>query len=269
MDTSFYQEDKQEIEKLRNQARESGTTASKMIIVNGRELTITASLRRSWLFFKGTNIKIESKTIDGRTCTVDFTYDKVRNIDKKLEAAKTQLQKQISEIDEKVKAELAKIYSKIADYSQPMFISDIGFHASRICHLLKEIENFVLQNDLIADEILGLKSTSRILCSAPFIECSNGSFSINECDSDPHCRAIALRAESFEILLDAKACGQVGLSPVKVLGRGEFNTVQLAHTKDGIPIVLKPCDQSKSENDRARFAHETQSIIGRASGSRA
>jgi hypothetical protein len=175
---------------------------------------------------------------------------------------------------------LDDISRKIADYTQLMPIGSMNFHAPRIYTFLHNVKNFVLKNDLTKEEILTLKQELRKLCGDPMIRhpgYPNFPYSINEWDSDPHCRDIALQAESLEILLDAKACGQVGLEknvppPIKTLGSGDFNTVQRAHTKKKRkgPIALKPCDQSKREKGPAAFAQgaaDVQLYIGTASGS--
>jgi hypothetical protein len=172
---------------------------------------------------------------------------------------------------------LGDISWKMAGFTQPKQISSMGFHAPRIYTFLGNVKNFVQQNNLTKEDISRLKQELRNLCSMPIIECSNGNFSMNECDCDFHCHNIALQAESLEMLLDAKACDQVGLErnvPPKViaLGSGLFNTVQLAHTqKDGKgPIALKPCDLSKMQGNPAAFARgaaKVRSQIGTVGGS--
>jgi hypothetical protein len=171
---------------------------------------------------------------------------------------------------------------KISEYTRRIHFEDVGGRVCEIQSFLSDIENFVRENDLGEDKILSLNGKLLKLCGEPFIECETGTFSINELDRDPGCRALAIRAESLEILLDAKACGQVGLErnippEVRNLGEGAFNVVQLAHTRLGVnggnasgPVALKPCDQSKSEKDSDEFtgdAYEVSSVIGRASGS--
>jgi hypothetical protein len=162
-----------------------------------------------------------------------------------------------------------------------MLIDDVGNYALEICTFLRDTREFILQNDLTEDEISNLKLAVQTLSSAPIVQCQNGDFSINECDFNPHCLAIALEAESLEILLDAKAYGQVGLEknippPVEPLGEGSFNSVQRAYTKPAIgggeasgPIALKPCDQSKKESSLSAFESGVvimQSYVGLASG---
>jgi hypothetical protein len=260
----------QKIENLRNQARETGKVQTATITINGRECKIMATPGRG--LFQGTNIKIEYKTLDGQTCTADFTYDGDQD-------AAPELQ---SFIENTKVVTLSQFSSKIADYTQPTSIGLMDSHASAICIFLKNTENFVRQNDLTEEEISMLKQELRKLCGTPIIESSEGNFSINECDGNTHCCAIALQAESLEILLDAKACGQVRLErnvPPKVeeLGSGTFNTVKLAHTKPGVdggeasgPIVLKPCGQSKKEKSLPVFredAEVVQCYVGTVSGS--
>jgi hypothetical protein len=170
---------------------------------------------------------------------------------------------------------------KISEYTRRIYFEDVGGRVCEIRSFLSDIENFVRENDLGEDKILSLSEKLLKLCGEPFIECETGTFSINELDHDPGCRALAIRAESLEILLDAKACGQVGLErnippDVRNLGKGTYNVVQLAHTRPGIgdgnasgPIALKPCDQSKSEKNPDKFTHGANMFrehIGRASG---
>jgi hypothetical protein len=180
---------------------------------------------------------------------------------------------------------LSTISSKIAGYTRPMPISSMSHHTPRIWVFLWNVENFVRQNDLSMDEVSKLRQELRHLSSTPIIQYpqkSNYLLSINECDGDPRCRAIALRAESLEILLDAKACGQVGLERntppmVKVLSNGKSNTVYLAHRKPGVgrrkasgPVALKQCNQSKSDSKPTifvRIVQKRQRTIGIASGS--
>jgi hypothetical protein len=190
------------------------------------------------------------------------------------------IEKQLNEL--RVSKKIAGYIKPMTDYTKPMSIDDMDSHASAICTFLKNTENFVRQNDLTEEEISMLKQELRKLCGTPIIRCQTGDFSINEYDNDPNCRTIALQAESLEILLDAKACGQVGLErnvppKIKKLGSGAMNTVQLAHTKPGVdggeasgPIVVKPCDQSKNKNNPNEFIQgmETMtSYVGPASGS--
>jgi DNA-binding transcriptional ArsR family regulator len=176
--------------------------------------------------------------------------------------------------------EFSTIFSKIDDYTQrPMPLKTMGDRLQEIGNFLGGVTKIVQQNDLSKDEMLKLKQGLRKLCGTPIIKCSNGDFPINEYDHDPHCLDIALKAESLEILLDAKACGQVGLEKnvppeVKVLGKGQMNTVQLAHRKPGIdgreasgPIALKPCDHSKSADVLKTGAKAMKTIIGTATGS--
>ncbi|MDR0742139.1 MAG: hypothetical protein LBE98_01605 [Puniceicoccales bacterium] len=275
----------QQIEDLRNQARADGTSKTATIMIKGHPCTVTAAPVGIWAY-QGTNIKIEYKTLNGRACTMDFIYNKGQGVAQELQS----LTEQIDSIDQDFIAipqgpkgkVLPIIFSKIVGCTQPMPIGNMSSHAPRICTFLHGVENFVQQNDLTTDEITNLKSMLWTLCGAPIIKCSNGYFSINECDHNSHYRAIALRVESLEILLDAKACGQVRLErnippPLRDLGIGAFNTVQLAHRKPGVgmgeasdPIVLKPCDQSKSEIDLDTFtwdAGTVQECVGTASGS--
>jgi hypothetical protein len=117
------------------------------------------------------------------------------------------------------------------------------------------------------------------LCSKPIIqleESEKSLFSINESNCHPHCLEIALKAESIEILLDAKESGYVELEKnvpprIKTLGSSSFNTIRLAHTgKNGQgAVALKPCDQSKREANVDEFVETSQIsqvIIGRGSG---
>jgi hypothetical protein len=184
-----------------------------------------------------------------------------------------------------ISPKIAGYTQQIAEYiKQPIPFNTMGGSLQEIHTFLKDTENFVRQNDLTEEETLILKQGLRKLCNTPIIDCSNGnSHSINECDQiNLRCRNIALQAESLEMLLDAKACGQVGLErnvppAVKVLGSGAFNTVSLAHTKPGVDgeaasgsIVLKPCDQSKSEKDLDEFLRGAEVVrddIGPATGS--
>ncbi|MDR1173423.1 MAG: hypothetical protein LBK24_01355 [Puniceicoccales bacterium] len=249
---------KEQIGNLRTQARDARKAISREITINGRPCTVTAT-PRMWAFL-GTNIKIESQPLDGRICTVDFTHNKGREVAQGLQSFSNQV--------------LSAFPSKIAAYTKQMPIDAMGSHATGICTFLCDVENFVRQNDLTENEITDLRQKLRSLCSTPIIQHSNGDFSINGCDRDSHCRAITLQAESLEILLDAKACGQVGLErnvppPVKVLGRGYFNTVKLAHTQKGKkgPIVLKPCDQARTEKDLRKAVVQTFAMLGPTSGS--
>ncbi|MDR1528790.1 MAG: hypothetical protein LBS22_04395, partial [Puniceicoccales bacterium] len=293
MNTSLSQ--KNEIASLRNQARSSGTSKTATIQIDGRWCTVTAKPIGNWPF-KRTNIKIESRTLDNRTCIVNFTYDRGRGVAQGLRSFTETINKSdqefiaettIPQVGSSCSKEqvLSTISSKIAGYTQPMPISSMSHHAPRIWGFLRNVENFVLQNALSADEISKLKQELRHLSSTPIIQYPqrpNDLFSINECDGDPHCRDIALQAESLEILLDAKACGQVRLErnippAVKVLGRGSSNTVCLAHRKPGgdrreasEPIALKPCIQSKQERNPAGFVQtirRMKTMIGIASGS--
>jgi hypothetical protein len=281
---------RQTIERLRNDARIAGKAATATVVINGRLCEVTATPGR-WPF-QGTSIKITHTFLDGRQCTVNFTYDEGRGVKQGFE----NLQKQIEGADREFIAAtevpmkgdkgqiLAGISQKVADYTQPKSIGSMNFHAPRIYTFLHNVKNFVRQNDLTKEEILTLKQELRKLCGDPIIRhprYSNFLYSINEWDSDPHCRNIALQAESLEILLDAKACGQVGLEkniPPKVEVRGcGVNTVAWAHTKAGTnegnatgQVLLKPCDQSKRDVDPRAFTQRAaivQSHIGTASGS--
>ncbi|MDR2603393.1 MAG: hypothetical protein LBC11_02435 [Puniceicoccales bacterium] len=269
----------------RDEARRTGKTQEATIEVGGRICTIKATPGR-WLF-QGTNIKIEHKTLDGRTCTASFTYDEGRGITegiktlakgiKNIEAEFTAAIK-IPEVSKKYtkKQALQTIFRGMGSFTQPMSISSIYYNGPRILSFLGDVEKFVRENDLTRTEIAELKQNLRKLCGDTTIQWRNGQFSINECDGNPHCRNIALQAESLEILLDAKAHGQVKLErnvppAVKKLGNGSYNTVSLAHTQKGGkgPIALKPCDQSKSKNDQTGFAKGAsmvQRFIGTASG---
>jgi hypothetical protein len=280
----------QTIEELRSQARIAGKAATATVVINGRECRVTATSTRYWLFFKKTNIEIESRALDGQICKVSFIYNGKRGVEQGFQSLREKIAQAdqesidattVPQVSNECPREqvLATIFSKIADYTQLMPINDMNSHAPGICKFLSNTANFVRQNDLAKDEISDLKLMLRILCNVPIIECENGDFTINEYDRDPHCRTIALQAESLEILLDAKACGQVGLErnvppPVKALGSGNFNTVQLAHRKPGIdggealePIVLKPCDHSKSAEVLAKVVDQMENSIGPATGS--
>jgi hypothetical protein len=105
---------------------------------------------------------------------------------------------------------------------------------------------------------------------------------MDEFDSDPNCNFMALQAERLEILLNARACGQIGLQwnvppAIIPLGAGDLSTVLRAHARPGVnggnasrPIALKLCDQSKSENNPDKFTHSARlcrNHIGRVSGS--
>jgi hypothetical protein len=231
-----HEEIHKEIEDLRNQARENRTAISKNITIKGHLCTVTAAPIGIWAY-QGTNIIIEHKALNGRVCAVDFIYDKGRGVAQELQS----LTEKISVVGS-VARTISNFSSEITDYVQLMSIDGVSDHAPDICTFLHDVENFVQQNDLTKDEISNLKLELWALCNTPFIQhpqAPDYPFPINECDCDPHCRAIALKAESLEILLDAKASGQVGLersvSPVKVLGGGKFNTP-------------KPCQSEQRRN---------------------
>jgi hypothetical protein len=291
MSTSLEQLLRNSAASVRNEARRTGKSQTATITINGRQCTVTASPVRNWLFYKETNIKVTYTALGRRTCTVNFTYDRGRGVDQGLQS----LLKEIAQAEfiaaTRVPTEdsrsqvLENISQKMSSYTQPKPIGSMNFHAPRIYTFLENVKNFVLKTDLTKEEISTLKQGLRKLCGDPIIQhprYPNFLYSINEWDSDPHCRNIALQAESLEILLDAKARGQVGLErnvppPVKELGSGQFNTVVLAHTKPVVdggnasgPIVLKPCDQSKRENAPTAFAQGAGNVsrmIGTVSGS--
>ncbi|MDR2779157.1 MAG: hypothetical protein LBB16_02625, partial [Puniceicoccales bacterium] len=151
--------------------------------------------------------------------------------------------------------------------------------------LLCSTRDFIQEYDLSPTERATLRQSLQTLCNASIIECINTQSSavenlsinamtavrMNDVDARKCVIDIALQAEAIEILLDARECGHVGLErnvppEIKTLGKGNFNTIQLAHTQPKTapgemasdPIVLKPCDQSKSENDKNGFAEETK-----------
>jgi hypothetical protein len=261
---------KQTIIDLRDRARATGKTETKTVTINGRERTIEAKAVGFWIF-KKTEIAVKYGPLENRECAVvtKFVYDQGRDIDRKIEDAKTKIEK----IDEKIARVASLIETLKGIAGRPIVAAGI----QQINGILADMKSFVQQNDLSRREIASLRQSLRDLCSKPIIQWPNGLFSINESDCNPHCLEIALGAEAIEILLDAKESGQVELEKnvppdIEDLGSGKFNTVRLAHTgKEGHgPIALKPCDQSKKEANSDGFVRTlqtSQAFIGRGSGS--
>jgi hypothetical protein len=267
------------IRETRDRAAEDiGSSVTSNATMNGRQYTITATTIRSWIFSKKTNIKVECKNLEGRECSVEFTYNNGRDIDKNLNDAKANK----IEIDAIFDSKFLEFSGRVSSCTQSTH-DNVNSYAGSIHVLLNDMEDFVRRNDLSKEQMLSLKGELRKLCGKPFIGFGMGIFSINEFNIDPRCRDMAIRAESLEILLDAKACGQVGLErnippKVKNLGKGAFSVVQLAHMRPPGensrratgPIALKPCDQSRSEKNPDKFTHgadQCRIIIGRVSGS--
>ncbi|MDR1457242.1 MAG: hypothetical protein LBI47_00080, partial [Puniceicoccales bacterium] len=299
------------------QAQSSGEVQTATITVNGRQCTITARPIESQSFQR-INIKIEAETLDGQTCTVRFTYGERRDVDQGLQSLRAKIEAadhafMVYQFSSKI-AEYAQptLIGSMSSHAPRIctFLKDTENFVRQ--NDLTEEETLILKQGLrklCSTPVIGyfsmlrlilrklysvsiiagmfeyfsiLKLILRKLCSVSIIARMFEDFPINECDHNPHCRTIALQAESLEMLLDAKACGQVGLvrnvpPAVKVLGSGEFNTVKLAHTKPGVdggevsgPRVLKPCDPSKSEKDPDEFVKGVKTVrayIGPAPGS--
>jgi hypothetical protein len=261
---------KRAIEDTRNSARKSGETQEAICVSGGHEYTIKATPVKGRIFYKETRIEISSKTLYGRECKTKFVYNRGQGVGQGF-----------------INHLLAGISSEMDFLLKPITIditqAGISKRASDSLQLLERTERFVLENNLTKDEMLSLKRDLRKLCNSPIFSCNQGSYSINELDgcdtSRPIFRNTALAAESLEILLDAKLCGNVNLqnnTPPSVgsAGKGAFNTVMIAHRKPPAggrnasdPIAIKPCNFSRRASEEFATAMKiTSNLIGTASG---
>jgi hypothetical protein len=167
---------------------------------------------------------------------------------------------------------------------QPIAQGQVDAQMGEIGTMLEGVRVAVQQNRVPVAGIPILRAAlTRLAGNTDMIQWSNGNFSINECDNIPACRAVAMQIEELQILLDARANGQVNLEenippPMRELGKGCCNIVRLAHRGKGGqgPIALKPCDRAKSKRakldpdfaaDFAKAERLPEDFLGTVSGS--
>ncbi|MDR0693117.1 MAG: hypothetical protein LBF49_00900 [Puniceicoccales bacterium] len=264
------------VKNLQEAAKNTQESQTVTVEVNGRTCSITAVSKEEKKF--KIIVEYAYTPLGSRICqrVAKFVYDK-SNVGNNL---KTMVDR-IDEIDlENVQTKSDKITAftiALEEYSSGgIDIADLPTLTPEINKTLDDMQIFVYRNDLSSDEMSTLRvALANFSRNEDVIRCPGHSSSINASDHDQYCYKIALQVEAIEILLDAKENGHVGLErngPSEILGRGQYNIIQLAYTeknKEG-PIALKPCDLSKYEKSFEKTNNDSQStkrFIGYRCGS--
>jgi hypothetical protein len=143
-----------------------GTPITSRVVENGRRYTVTASAVRNCIVPRETSVKIEYKGLDGQSRSVEFVYNPERgDIGRYANAFHEETKVVTNYISDKFLA----FSFKIADCTQPIRIENVGTRVREVQSVLRNIENFVRQNDLSRSEMLRLGEMVQRLHCLPHI----------------------------------------------------------------------------------------------------
>ncbi|MDR1255729.1 MAG: hypothetical protein LBJ94_02285 [Puniceicoccales bacterium] len=165
-----------------------------------------------------------------------------RSIALQIEGLKLLLDTKANGIDDTFAPIIERLHQSISE-------DQLNAQMGQLGTILEDLKIFVQGNDLSKN---GIAATLRKVIvqlggNGSTVQLASGNFSINECDN-PACRKMAWQIEELQVLLDARANGQVNLEisvspPIKILNGASHSTLQLAHRGKGgqEPMLLKPC----------------------------